>query len=103
TSEETAMHQRGRRRIDRLAHWTAFTAATLLAMVLAAPARAQSGLEIMKEQQRRHQAKSEEVRVKVTLIDPSGKEKERELQILSSSDEAGLSKVLIKFLAPPDI
>ena len=39
----------------------------------------------------------------MTLIDPTGKEKERELQILSSSDEAGLSKVLIKFLAPPDI
>jgi outer membrane lipoprotein-sorting protein len=97
------MHHRGRRRIDSAAQWTASAAAALLAIALAAPAGAQSGLEIMKEQQRRHQAKSEELRVKVTLLDPTGKEKERELQILSSTDQAGLSKVLIKFLAPPDI
>jgi outer membrane lipoprotein-sorting protein len=96
------MHQRGRR-IDSVSQWTASVAAALLAIGLAAPAAAQSGLEIMKEQQRRHQAKSEELRIKVTLIDPTGKEKDRELQIISSSDEAGLSKVLVKFLAPPDI
>ena len=98
-----AMHHRGRRRIDSAAHWTASVAAALLAIALAAPAGAQSGLEIMKEQQRRHQAKSEELRVKVTLVDKTGKEKEREIQILSNTDQAGLSKVLIKFVAPANI
>jgi outer membrane lipoprotein-sorting protein len=97
------MHYRGRRRIDSVAHRTAGVAAALLAIALVAPAGAQSGLEIMKEQERRHQAKSEESRIKVTLVDPSGKEKERELEIVSSRDQAGLSRVLLKFLGPPDI
>jgi hypothetical protein len=73
------------------------------ALALAAPAAAQTGIEIMKEQARRHQTQSEESRVKVTRVDPSGKEEEREIQVLSMRDQAGLAKVLIKFLSPAAI
>ena len=78
-------------------------AAAALATTLAAPGAAQTGLEIMKEQSRRHQTKSEETKIKVTLVDKTGKEKERELEIVSMRDQAGLSKVLLKFLSPADI
>ena len=77
--------------------------AALVAVLLAAPAAAQTGIDIMKEQSRRQQAKSEEARIKVTLIDPSGKEKERELTALGRRDQAGLSRIVLKFLSPPDI
>jgi hypothetical protein len=83
--------------------WVGNLAVLSIAAALAAPAAAQTGLEIMKESARRNQTKSEESRVKVTLIDPSGKEKEREIQVLSVRDQAGLAKVLIKFLSPADI
>ena len=78
-------------------------AAAVIAALLAAPGAAQSGIEIMKEQARRHQTQSEETKIKVTLVDPSGKEKDRELTIVSMRDQAGLSKVLLKFLSPADI
>jgi Outer membrane lipoprotein-sorting protein len=77
--------------------------AALLAAALAAPAAAQSGLEIMKEQARRHRTKSEETRSKLTLVDPSGKEKERELIVTSRTGDDGLAKIVLKFLAPADI
>lgn len=97
------MLDRGRDRIGTAAPVTASVATVLLAIALAAPAAAQSGLDIMKEQVKRHQVRSEEIRVKLTLIDPSGKQKERELTTLQRRDQAGLSKVLLKFLSPPDI
>jgi hypothetical protein len=78
----------------------------LIAFLSAASAtslRAETGLDIMKEQERRHQANSEEARAKITLVDPSGREKERELILISSRGADGLSKVMIKFMAPADI
>jgi outer membrane lipoprotein-sorting protein len=97
------MLDRGRQGVDVVSGTRAALAAAALAAMLAAPGAAQTGLDIMKEQSRRHQAKSEEARVKVTMIGPTGKEQEREIQIVSSTDAAGLSKVLIKFLAPANI
>jgi outer membrane lipoprotein-sorting protein len=83
--------------------WIANVALVSLASALAAPAAAQSGLEVMTEQSRRHQTKSEEARIKLTLIDPSGKEKERELMTVAKRDEKGLARIMLKFLAPADI
>jgi hypothetical protein len=77
--------------------------AAVASAALGGAALAQSGLDVMKEQARRHQARSEETRSKVTLIDPSGREKERELMTVSQRGDDGLSKMLLKFLAPADI
>jgi hypothetical protein len=71
-----------------------------LAVLLAAPAAAQTAMEIMKESARRHQTKTEQSRVKVTLVDKSGKENHREIEVLSARDQAGLAKVRIKFVSP---
>jgi outer membrane lipoprotein-sorting protein len=78
-------------------------ATVVLFALLATPSAAQNGLDVMKEQLKRHQVSSEEFRVKLTLIDPSGKQKEREITVLQRRDQAGLSKGLLKFLAPADI
>jgi hypothetical protein len=72
-------------------------------LALAPAASAQTGLEIMKEQKRRHETKSEQTRTKMTLVDPTGKEKEREMIVVSSRGADGLTKMLLKFLAPADI
>jgi outer membrane lipoprotein-sorting protein len=83
--------------------WRRPLSVALVAAAMAAPLAAQTGLEIMKEQSRRHQAKSEEARSKITLVDPSGKEKQRELIVISRRGDDGLSKIVLKFLAPADI
>jgi hypothetical protein len=96
------MIQAKRGPIDATA-WRLHLTAAVIAAALAAPAGAQTGLEIMKEQARRHQAKTEETRSKLTLVDPNGRQKERELIAISKSGEDGLSKIILKFLAPADI
>ena len=78
-------------------------AAALLAGTLASPAAAETGVDIMKEQAKRHMTRSEETRSKVTLVDPSGKQKERELVTIAKRGDDGLSKILLKFLSPSDI
>ena len=83
--------------------WRRNLTLALVGAALAAPSMAQSGLEIMKEQERRHQAKSEETRSKLTLVDPNGRQKERELVAISKRGDDGLSKIILKFLAPADI
>jgi outer membrane lipoprotein-sorting protein len=90
------MRERGRDRIG-------VAAVLLLAALLAAPAVAQSGLDVMKEQAKRHQVRSEQTRIKLTLVDRSGKQKEREITTIGRRDDKGLSKQLLKFLSPADI
>lgn len=75
----------------------------LALVLLAGPAAAQSALDIMKEQAKRHQTRSEETRSKVVLVNPAGKEKERELVTIANRGDDGLSRILLKFVAPADI
>lgn len=75
----------------------------LLAGALSAAASAQSGREIMQEQRRRHQPRTEETRVEMKLVDSRGREREREMMTISQRGEDGLSKTLVKFLAPSDV
>jgi hypothetical protein len=83
--------------------WIENVALVSLATLLVAPVAAQSGPDIMKEQVTRSQTKSEEARLKLTIIDPSGKEKVRELMTVAQRDAKGLARIMLKFLAPADI
>jgi outer membrane lipoprotein-sorting protein len=83
--------------------WIENVALASLAALLAAPVAAQTGLDVMKEQAKRSQTKSEEARVELTIIDPSGKEKKRELMTVAQRDEKGLARLMLKFLSPADI
>ena len=83
--------------------WIGSVAPVALAVALAVPAAAQTGLDIMKEQVKRSQTKSEEARVKLAIIDPSGKEKQRELMTVAQRDDKGLARLMLKFLSPADI
>jgi hypothetical protein len=73
--------------------------------LFAIPVRAQtpSGLEIMREYQRRHEARSEKSQLLMQIYDRQGRVKERELSILFKQGEDGRDKALLKFLAPADI
>ena len=83
--------------------FTAPAAAALLAACSAAAASGQTGLEIMKEQSRRHQVKSEETRSKLSVLDPSGRAKDREMIVVARRGDDGLSRMMLKFLSPADI
>ena len=76
-----------------------------LLFLFASPVRAQtpSGLEIMQERQRRHEAQSERNQLLMQIYDRQGRARERELSILFKQGEDGLDKALLKFLAPADI
>ena len=63
---------------------------------------AQSGIEIMEEQERRHEADSEETHSVMKLISSRGT-RQREMVTYTQGGEDGLSKSLLKFTAPADI
>jgi hypothetical protein len=77
----------------------------LVVTSMSVPALAQtpSGLEIMKERQRRHDAKSETNKSLMKLFDRKGRVKERMISVMSKKGEDGLSKTLLQFLSPADI
>lgn len=62
-----------------------------------------SGKEIMQTQKQRHEARDEEARAVMRLIDESGKATEREMINYSLKEDDGTTRALIKFLAPADI
>jgi len=77
----------------------------LVVTFMSVPVLAQtpSGLEIMKERQRRHDAKSEMNKSLMKLFDRKGRVKERMISVMSKEGKDGLSKTLLKFLSPADI
>jgi len=82
------------------------TALVPLACVLAggpAPAVAQTGLEIMRQQNERHRAKDEEVAVRMVLYSKAGDSKVRRIVNYMLSGPDDLSKTLLRFIAPRDV
>ncbi len=79
--------------------------AVLLLFLVSAPVLGQtpSGLEIMAEIQRRHDARSERTQLLMQLYDRQDRVRERELSIVAKQGEDGLSKAILKFLSPADI
>ncbi|NKB62229.1 MAG: outer membrane lipoprotein-sorting protein [Gammaproteobacteria bacterium] len=63
----------------------------------------QTGLDVMKEQDRRHRSDQEFTEYTMTLLDSRGKEKQRRMVSYSKNIEHGQSKSLIKFLEPTNI
>ena len=78
-------------------------AVVLTSASFALPALAQSGMEIMEEQKKRHESSSEETRSTMKLIDRRGREKEREMVTYTLKEDSGLAKSVLKFLGPADI
>jgi hypothetical protein len=75
----------------------------LLAGVLAGPfpaAWGQTGLEIMRRQRERHDAKDEQTSLRMVLESRAGDRKERWLSNFTLTGADGLSKTLLRFLAP---
>lgn len=74
-------------------------------LCVAAPAFSQelSGLDIMKEQKKRHEASQEYENIKMVLIDSSSNKETRELKRYAKKDNAGLFKYLARFEGPADI
>jgi hypothetical protein len=65
---------------------------------------AQSALEIMQEQEKRHQSTTEYSRFSMELLDAKGARKERELHLWSARQPGnGTVRALLKFGAPSDI
>ena len=78
----------------------------LLAGALAGPLPAawgQTGLEIMRRQRELHDAKDEQTALRMVLESRAGDRKERWLSNFTLTGADGLSKTLLRFLAPRDI
>ena len=73
------------------------------ALTAAGPAAAQTGLEIMRRQDELHRARDEETALLMTLYSKSGDRKERRIinYVLNGAD--GLSRTLLRFIAPRDV
>lgn len=82
-----------------------FVAVVLLGWISAGPAslRAQTALEIMREQEKRQESPSEYSRFSMELLDANGARKERELHLWASRQANGTVRALLKFGAPSDI
>ncbi len=74
-----------------------------LCLAAAATAHAQTGREIMQEQDRRHGSKSEITMSTMTIKNQRGGVRERSMVVYSSEDDSGSSRSLLKFLDPRDI
>lgn len=74
-------------------------------MFFAVPVFAQelSGLDIMKEQKKRHEATQEYEKIKMVLIDSSNNKETRDMKRYAKKGGAGLSKFLARFEGPADI
>ena len=74
-------------------------------LCIAAPAFSEelSGIDIMKEQKKRHEAAQEYENIKMVLIDSSGNKETRELKRYAKKDNSGLFKYLARFEGPADI
>lgn len=62
-----------------------------------------SGLDIMKEQKKRHEAMQEYEKIKMVLIDSSNNKETRDMKRYAKKGSAGLSKFLARFEGPADI
>ena len=78
-------------------------AALAVFATLTTSAPAVTGLEVMKEQENRHESKSEYSRALMTLTDKRGRKTERILHTWAVKGSDGLFKTLLKFSSPTDI
>lgn len=63
----------------------------------------QSGLDIMRQRRELHDARDEETSLRMTLYSRAGDRKERRLSNFVLTGADGLSKTLLRFLAPRDV
>ena len=87
-------------------HRVASIAILCAPLLLCGSLSAQSGIEIMQEQERRHEADTEETRSVMKMISRRGERervRKREMVTYTQIGEDGLSKSLLKFTAPADI
>ena len=73
----------------------------LLVICLPLTAFANPADQIMKEVEKHARAKDESATVNMTIVEPNGGKKERELKILRKSDKK--QKVLLKITSPADL
>jgi hypothetical protein len=74
-----------------------------VALLVPAPAIAQSGPEIMQKHRQVHRLKDEEERLVLRLVSKAGAVKERRVVRWTMNGAGDLNKILIRFLAPRDV
>lgn len=72
-------------------------------LLVAPPATAQTGLEIMRKQRDLHSARDEQEVQRMQLVSKGGATKERRVTRFTITNREDLSKILIRFLAPRDV
>jgi outer membrane lipoprotein-sorting protein len=82
---------------------TALVLLLIAVLAPAAPAGAQSGIEVMKKQRELQRVKDEEERQVLKLVSRSGAAKERKLVRWVLTGSGDLDKILVRFLAPRDV
>ncbi|HUF92765.1 MAG TPA: outer membrane lipoprotein-sorting protein [Candidatus Limnocylindria bacterium] len=86
-----------------LSRWLAAVIIGAAVVAGSTAASAQSALEIMQKQRELHRAKDEEEVLALKLVDRHGAVKQRRIVRYTATAADGLSKILVRFLAPRDI
>jgi outer membrane lipoprotein-sorting protein len=76
---------------------------TIVLLWSALPSTAATGREIMDQQKARHESTTESEKVKMVLVDSSGKTETREMVRFAKKGPDGLYKYLVQFQSPADV